>query len=175
MPSTLFEVLSRRKRQSEFMRFMSELTSTPSCKHPVDIPRWEALRVFMGFPDWARTWIIREIALLREVMFGWGRSTFNMESFIPAVYLLQDRKPRSDFFEGCRGIMGILHILSRIDERGTTSMQLQTVLSYSSHSLANEPQDKIFGILGLCTNGKRLIPDPGYRKPLGQIFRELTI
>jgi hypothetical protein len=53
----------------------------------------------------------------------------------------------------------------------------RTLLSalHASHScLASDPRDKIFALLGITSDGSRLIPIPNYKIPIGDVLRDMT-
>jgi len=50
---------------------------------------------------------------------------------------------------------------------------LLEILSWSCTSRASERRDKVFGLLGLSTDGRDLIPEPDYQEPIDSIYGEL--
>jgi hypothetical protein len=51
---------------------------------------------------------------------------------------------------------------------------LYEALQWSPHALATDPRDKIYALLGLTSDGHKLIPLPNYQQPLAQIHESMT-
>jgi hypothetical protein len=52
---------------------------------------------------------------------------------------------------------------------------LMHALEWTSKSLATEPRDKIFALLGLSSDGSKLVPLPNYSQGLGILLVEFTV
>jgi hypothetical protein len=139
-------------------------------------PKWTALRDMMGLPYWQRTWIIQELVLSRTVKIWWGSGSVDLKTLRESMYELRACKIKSGFAKGYQNIVSILRIMNMLEGNVKISqMDLQTALRYSCSSQATEPRDKIFGILGLTSDGSDLIPSPDYGQELEEILREITI
>jgi hypothetical protein len=47
-------------------------------------------------------------------------------------------------------------------------------MSWTLHTMATDPRDKIFALLGLCHDGTRLVPVPNYRQSLESIISDMS-
>jgi hypothetical protein len=48
------------------------------------------------------------------------------------------------------------------------------IIFMSHHTLAIDPQDKIFALLGLCHDDPAVVPLPNYKQPLETIIANMT-
>ena len=170
------KVLATRKPEDEFENAIAALfTGYTAWRND---PGWSSIKALMDFAYWKRTWIIQELALSRSVLFWWGQSSIGLDILDTAMANLRDRKPKDYFESGYKDILYLLVIVGKTRSkhgRESKGMNLERILTFSCRSLASEPRDKIFGVLGLSSDGSELIPNPDYRKPLDAILRELTI
>ncbi|KAH7336547.1 heterokaryon incompatibility protein-domain-containing protein [Rhexocercosporidium sp. MPI-PUGE-AT-0058] len=173
---TRLRILATRKPEAEFEDAIAALfTGYTAWRNDAG---WSSIKTLMESAYWKRTWIIQELALSKSVLFWWGRSSIGLDTLDTAMANLRDRKPKDYFESGYKDILYLLIIVGKTrNNRGRESkgMNLERILTFSCRSLASEPRDKIFGVLGLSSDGSELIPDPDYRKPLDTILRELTI
>ncbi|KAK0110806.1 hypothetical protein ONS96_002399 [Cadophora gregata f. sp. sojae] len=169
------KVLAARKPEDEFENAIAALfTGYTAWRND---PGWSSVKVLMDFAYWKRTWIIQELALSRSVLFWWGQSSIGLDLLDTAMANLRERKPKDYFESGYKDILYLLVIVGKTRSkhgRDSKGMNLDRLLTFSCRSLATEPRDKIFGVLGLSSDGSALIPNPDYRKPLDTILRELT-
>ncbi|KAH6694774.1 heterokaryon incompatibility protein-domain-containing protein [Leptodontidium sp. 2 PMI_412] len=173
---TRLKILATRKPEADFEGAIAALfTGYTAWRNDAG---WSSIKTLMEFAYWKRTWIIQELALSRSVLFWWGQSSLPLDTLDTAMANLRDRKPKDYFESGYKDILYLLIIVGKTrNKRGRESkgMNLERILTFSCRSLASEPRDKIFGVLGLSSDGSELIPNPDYRKPLDTILRELTI
>jgi hypothetical protein len=53
-------------------------------------------------------------------------------------------------------------------------ISLLNAMRWSSQTIATDPRDKIFGLLGLCHDGNTLVPIPNYKQPLEKIITDMS-
>jgi hypothetical protein len=53
-------------------------------------------------------------------------------------------------------------------------ISLFQAMSWTLHTMATDPRDKIFALLGLCHDGTRLVPVPNYRQSLESIISDMS-
>ena len=140
-----------------------------------------ALREFLTRAWFERIWIIQEFILGKAPLFVCGKYCFSSDTFLSGLDLLERnlsfRKRISKAIQvinfSIRPIRQLFYYRSAI-ERPTI---LEVLHSYR-HFRATKPQDKIYGLLGLCDlRDKRrdAIPTPDYEKPYQDVYREWTI
>jgi hypothetical protein len=97
----------------------------------------------------------------------WGKKSIDFGAFRDGVKTFQMYNIRKLSFKGSDRILGILYLSDAVEEDGeSTHVPFHHALSLSSLSKATEPRDKIFGILGLCFDGSKLVPSPDYQNLL---------
>lgn len=175
---TRLELLARKTPRAEFEESIAELLRGRTGWSKT-LAAWPAVQALLDFPYWQRTWIIQELALSPRVMFLWGQHETSLNTLNDAVAVLRENKPKSNCFErGYKDIVYLLHILERtkaIAGKKGMGMDMETILSFSRRSLATKPEDKMFGVVGLCFDGSILLPNPSYLDPLDTILRNMTI
>jgi hypothetical protein len=53
-------------------------------------------------------------------------------------------------------------------------ISLLNAMQWSYQTIATDPRDKIFGLLGLCHDGDTLVPIPNYKQPLEEIITDMS-
>jgi hypothetical protein len=53
-------------------------------------------------------------------------------------------------------------------------ISLFQAMSWTLHTKATDPRNKIFALLGLCHDGMRLVPVPNYRQSLDSIISDMS-
>lgn len=53
-------------------------------------------------------------------------------------------------------------------------ISLLNAMRWSHQTMATDPRDKIFGLLGLCHDGDTLVPLPNYKQPLEEIITDMS-
>lgn len=135
---------------------------------------WTAFIHLLIAPYWRRTWIIQELAMSSCVVLMWGQRTLSLHTFVAALRALEGVRLFGWPLEYSI-VVGVMNILERTARSPRPELALFDALNFSCLSECTEPIDKIFGILGLCSDGPSLLPTPDYRQSLEDILRHLTI
>ena len=121
-----------------------------------------ALQKFGERPFWKRVWIIQELAKAKDVYLHCGRKFLHWRKFVA-------------FTSRCR-----LNELARFRQReqkdivGSERVPLATALMETRRSLASDPRDKIYALLGLTADGMDLVPLPNYLQTTKDIYLQLS-
>lgn len=126
----------------------------------------DTLQSIFRRPFWRRVWIIQEMAKPPQVEFVLGDRSF---TWIQLRSSLRNRSLLQFLYQDQ------LQLLTGLDdfrerERSNQAMPLCTALVRSSGSLASEPRDKLFALLGLVSDGNKIIPLPNYLQPVDEIL-----
>lgn len=123
---------------------------------------FEALRMMMRSPWWDRMWVVQEIIVASNVMFQYGNVSVPWSILTEAALahtqmdsLPDEYKIVLKFFS--RRVTDIEH------RRGTwkmvQKMTLLELLREFSDRRASDDRDKIYALLGLCTEPTTIVPD----------------
>ena len=144
------------------------VTSLPSKDTEVMITGLQAL---CSREYWQRVWILQELTLARQVVICCGNSQLlwhrlcdvfkALSKVFPAVQA--PRQPSADGFN-C-----LLMLKSKQNWR------LFEVLSLSLASKSSEPRDKVFGLLGLVTDGSDFVAIPNYVQSLEEVNQSMLL
>ena len=105
--------------------------------------------------DWfSRVWILQEVALAKETRLSCGTHTVSFEDFEHAFFFFNAIDmiiPAEEEYASCA-----LKVMAVIDARSATTQghprDLLGTLLRCRPSLATDPRDKVFGLLGLTTD-----------------------
>ncbi|KAI1770981.1 HET-domain-containing protein [Hypoxylon cercidicola] len=130
------------------------------------------LHELLTMPYWERVWIIQEIARAQAVSVRCGSFRFDLNTLIACSTHLKDLPKRN------HTLIGAIERFRRQEldaQRGGLRMTLLESLLRSRFSLATNPRDKIYAMLGLTRDGPDLVPTPTYTESLEEVFRQLSM
>ena len=145
---------------------------------------WTSIAKILNHPYWRRIWIIQEVAMSKSAIIKFGDTTlpFNtLDSFhelCKAVNkcMLADMSSLLHMYAQIKRLGVRVSLLPRLlatrqrmQEGGTYS--LPHILTHSYDSIATDPWDKIYGLLGMTTSCIRA----NYSSSLLSVYRELAI
>ncbi|KAI6083497.1 HET-domain-containing protein [Hypoxylon rubiginosum] len=139
-------------------------------QHPVRALR--GLHELLTMPYWERVWIIQEIARAHVVSVRCGSFRFDLNNLIACSAHLKDLPRRN------HTLINAIEEFRRQEldaQRGGLRMTLLEALLRSRYSLATNPRDKIYAMLGLTRDGQDLVPTPTYTETLEEVFRQLSM
>ena len=148
-----------------FMREPSFRKCLPSSEYRIfsgkDIRVYrEAFDEFCSRSYWTRLWIVQEIGLASKIEIQCGADSARWEAFTKAGLMFRgDEK------------LPMRIAQQRIRRRGG-SCSLDSLLKDCGESLCQDPRDKVYGLLGLVTEGQVLEVD--YSKSLFDLFADLV-
>ena len=129
-----------------------------------------ALKQFLQRPYWQRVWIIQELAMGRDVFIYWGKNAVTWQTFSSVVKNLNKAKKLSG--PGVRSIYN----LSTFNDDVTISksVNLLDALTRTTHALATDEHDKIYGIFGLAYDAQLYDPVPNYQQSVREMCLSMT-
>ncbi|CZR56622.1 uncharacterized protein PAC_06511 [Phialocephala subalpina] len=102
-------------------------------------------------PFWRRVWIIQEVSKARKLRVFCGSQNIHWSEMFDVLESWQ------------------------LSNMGLDRPELVTGLFETIHSLSTDPRDKIFAILGLCSDGPYLVQSPNYVQPSERIYFDLLM
>lgn len=138
---------------------------------------WEArkpdiLQKFFERPYWKRVWIIQEVAVATKVKVYLGHIEIPWHHITNALEFWR-KGPGEQEVTAYVYSLPLLDFRHRYRVTGEP-LTLFEALRWSHQALATDPRDKIFALLGLTSDGDKLVPLPNYRQPMEDILREMT-
>ena len=138
---------------------------------------WQARKTFFNEEYWKRVWIIQEITVASRVTMLYGDHEFPWESLVVVLTSLLEHLAQGRTEHKIEvGEIAASHIL-KFREHWMDSnkpITLYQAMTWTLHTKATDPRDKIFALLGLCHDGFRLVPIPNYRQSLESIISEMS-
>lgn len=138
-----------------------------------DGQRWRLFQSFFELDYWRRVWVIQEIASSKQVKVLFGHIALDWESITNA---LDYWKSHSDQVpKACASY----EYAAKLDHfrtylKGSRPLYLFEAIQWSQYALATEQRDKIYALLGLTSDGPRLVPMPNYKWTPEQILSDLV-
>ncbi|KAH8807352.1 heterokaryon incompatibility protein-domain-containing protein [Xylogone sp. PMI_703] len=110
---------------------------------------------------WTRLWIVQEIGLASAILVQCGADTAPWESFIKAGLSLK-----------IDGENPIMRIYRQRNNRRKGRCNLHVLLEDCGSNLCLDPRDKVYGLLGLATDGQNFKVD--YSQPLFELYASVV-
>ncbi|KAH6970949.1 heterokaryon incompatibility protein-domain-containing protein [Ilyonectria sp. MPI-CAGE-AT-0026] len=155
------------------------------CQKEYDRLADDALRVTPEYPYGKLHGVVQEVALAKNVMFYCGKFLMHLSTMVVGADFT--RLPYSNLDSDTSGRYWRIHLeyhdtmqefIRRKEQGEPTSnfgIKLSDILMFPALSLeATRPEDKIFGMYGICKRLGFEIPAPDYRKPLAVVYTEVT-
>lgn len=150
-------------------------------RDPWSVSRWSGLSAFLGRPYWNRIWIIQELNLAREVTLLCGESTCDFYSF-KWMLDLEDEAERLRMwtYYDLQDIEHLRSYTAAVIARGLATVAVLTRTSLCSLvkrsflSLATDPRDKIYALLGLVPSHMKAI-DIDYTRNVVQVYTDFVL
>ncbi len=161
---------SRRRTATDFGSFAGG-RNTEEIEEWV-LQRWRIFQIFFEMSYWRRVWVIQEIASSDQVKVFFGDIVMDWKSITSALDHFKEHSDKVP--KACASYeyaAELNHIRTRF--KGPQQMTLIEAMQCSRYALATDPKDKIYALLGLTSDGSRLVPMPNYRKAHKQIFYDL--
>lgn len=136
--------------------------------------QWSIIQDFFDQPYWKRVWVIQEVAVAAHLIVLYGGSQIAWEHVSGAIVGWKQTLmslPTSH--------LSHLYAAQLLDIRDRLKVRKRPILLFdaimmSHKSMATDPRDKIFALLGLTVDGSKLVPVPNYMHSLGDILRDMT-
>ncbi|KAI4593654.1 hypothetical protein KJ359_009138 [Pestalotiopsis sp. 9143b] len=120
-----------------------------------------------------RMWIIQEICLPQNVYFLCGEKKAPFDSWVKNLYSIKGSIPAQyaqDLFEPIRGFRA----QTSLADHGGQREDLVGWLLGTRRSKASDARDKLYALISLASDGRRMIVAPTYTLDLLQICRDTT-
>jgi hypothetical protein len=132
---------------------------------------------------WFRVWTIQEAVVPNRIVLACGDCHIQVVGAWSTLYMTIERLKNEisslSFHPNALAIQR-LHMLNTLCASWTSHcvmgvpLDLLNLLVASRHALATDPRDKVYGILSLAPDGKRLIARPDYRLSKKELFSQLA-
>lgn len=162
----------------------SDIESIRNGKRALDVLEkgsWAALYdLFATQPIWYRVWIMQELAYAQKIVLALGTATLDWDTIarlldhghIPDVYHDPFGHGRSTYTikNIFRTVQTIEHQREAVKKRGTPGHESRfiDVLARFRETNATDPRDKIYGLLGLASDGLDVCVD--YNKSVPEVY-----
>ncbi|KAF7517221.1 hypothetical protein G7054_g13881 [Neopestalotiopsis clavispora] len=155
-----------------------ELLGSESPKVETDPPEdpelvLDAIIQLLSRSYFTRMWIIQEICLPQNVYFLCGEKTAPFDSWVKNLYSIEDSIPAQyaqHLFDPIRGFRA----QTRRADHGKQREDLVEWLLRTRRSKATDARDKLYALMSLASDGRRMILAPNYTQDLLQICRDTT-
>ncbi|KAG5957075.1 hypothetical protein E4U58_006290 [Claviceps cyperi] len=137
----------------------SQAVEVKPCPHTED-PLADIKNQIMTDGYWDRVWILQEIGKSRHIQLCFGKQLTEWDTFITWVRT-------HDSIDNITGPLKVHH-LRRDKYEGSCS--LRSLLTNHASALAKDPRDKIYGLVGLSTDGRGFPMD--YSKTLLEVWSD---
>lgn len=128
-----------------------------------------ALQSLFNRPYWKRVWILQEVVAAARVTVYCGTTCTNMESIEGVL----DKTVTGEKLTQSGHTLNFN--LFRKDPKTDMPRPLLALLLSSRSSLATDPRDKVYALLGLSSDGQELIPLPDYKNTLESIYLHICL
>jgi len=139
---------------------------------------WITINDIFHEPYWRRVWIIQEIAVASRATISIGSYTVGWEDLALILKLMKVNSllPSVDEANHKPSFSNALHLLE-IRERFLIKrepLSLLKAIQLTQHTLATDPRDKIFALLGMSYDGHVFVPVPNYKQSFETVLTEMV-
>ena len=130
--------------------------------------------LFFSQPYWKRVWVIQELTVGSKVTVLYGGLEFTWNDVATFFSMLKRAAPSIGGAQD--GWLGPEHLVEFRDRFVVKRkpIGLLEALNLSRGTLATDPRDKIFALLGLCHDWSTFVPVPNYKQPLESIMADMN-
>ena len=135
---------------------------------------WEVIHDFFSEPYWTRVWVIQEIAVNPNAKVLCGEFEIPWDDVVAALMTWKKNPDMAPLHQ--RAFLKAVH-LAEFRDRFSSKMEpicLLDAMRWSYQTMATDPRDKIFGLLGLCHDSDTFVPIPNYKQPLEDIITDVS-
>lgn len=137
--------------------------------------RWRIFGDFFDLEYWKRVWIIQELASGSEIKIILGETEISWNSILSAItFLGKHAKEIPGSCQSYQNAARLHQFRSRFLSDVPAPITLFEALKWSHYAVATDPRDKIYALLGLTSDGHKIVPFPNYQQPLDQILESMT-
>ena len=128
---------------------------------------------------WQRVWILQELALAKEITVRCGKYDTSWENLYVALQIANSRIPYGGAVEDLQkwneavSLNGVREIRAKVS--AGTPVNLLYALYTTLRSRSSESRDKVFGLLGLVSDGADYVPKPIYKDSIDDVNMSITL
>ncbi|KAE8326257.1 ankyrin repeat-containing domain protein [Aspergillus sergii] len=132
-----------------------------------DTPLGHNISHTITVPYWSRVWVIQEIMVAKEILLMSESGTTVWDQFVAHLDIFLEKEPDPDDIDLQRAAPYLASNCNRLVElwkkKAMQKLSLSTLVCFAGDSLATNPRDKIYGLLGLVNHGSGgdIVPDYG--------------
>lgn len=128
----------------------------------------KAIDDFFSRPYWHRVWIIQEISVASKVLVYCGADSTSLGNIeiVLARTKVGEKSLRSGDVPNFPSFRP-----APVSEQTPSLVKL---LISSRKSLATDKRDKVYALVGLASDGDRMVPVPNYEQPPEDVFEQMT-
>jgi hypothetical protein len=130
---------------------------------------WQTLKRILHSPWFDRVWIIQEVAVSRRATVMCGDERVIWEDLVESALLISEGKIHYDIEGSGTGNITTIDGF-RIQVRDGEEFDLFVLMRLSRPSLATNPQDKVFALLGITEERDREAIKPDYNIPVRDLY-----
>jgi hypothetical protein len=155
-----------------------------ACIREGKLPLWDAVQTFFFRPWWTRVWTLQEFILSKEVVFYCGSKHLSrkvLDSSLFAIWLCSyaAKLPvENGSWSAAWSRRRLLQWFKYRDGRklkDTGPMQLVSMLAYFSDHNSTIDHDRIYSLLGLAADSKKLVPSTSYECSVEDVYTQFVI
>jgi Heterokaryon incompatibility protein (HET) len=166
-----------RKDEKEQSKLMAEAFLQSSHRR-----HWAALEKLFTRPWWTRVWTLQEFILSKEAVFYCGTKTLSrkvLDSSLFAMWLCSfaNKLPVTSSWSSAWGRRRLLQWYKHKEGRklhDSGPIPLVAMVSYFSDHNATNDHDRIYSLLGLAIDAKKLVPVTRYDTTIAEAYEELV-
>ncbi|EXJ78391.1 hypothetical protein A1O1_08791 [Capronia coronata CBS 617.96] len=164
---------------SQMMRFLNSTSIDGPEK--VEFPvrgkaSFDDLKALVRRPYWRRVWIIQEIAAAKKVSLLACEEQAPLDKLSHLLVHVDKQPPhQTEWPEFNRDLYLVRQILDiRARRINDQPLRLLQILVKTQRSLSTMPHDKVFGLLGLTTDGQDFVAEPDYKVSEAEVCKRMT-
>lgn len=123
--------------------------------------QWSIIQDFFNQDYWKRVWVIQEVAVARNLNVIYGNSEISWDDVAAAIVLWKET-----LMSLPTAHLSHLYAAQLLDLRNRftkkSPISLLHAMLVTNKSMATDPRDKLFALLGLAFDGPILVPAPSY-------------
>ncbi|ETS85800.1 hypothetical protein PFICI_03825 [Pestalotiopsis fici W106-1] len=122
---------------------------------------------------WRRRWVIQEIVAARRVQVICSRESIDLGDLMDALESCKKSKQWSpDLISCCKYLQQIIDI--RLQYQSGRPQTLCESMAITQHFLSSDSRDKVFALIGITSDGGRLVPTPSYYQDFETMLTDLA-
>ncbi|KAJ4386755.1 hypothetical protein N0V93_009653 [Gnomoniopsis smithogilvyi] len=166
---TLGQIVSFQEQPTEEARDLLHTSITPA--------QWNALSQWMDRPWWTRVWTLQEFLIPNRLVFHYGDESITKHTWASAIGAIYDYQAVGLLQKRAFGNQWARKRLLEYydDDIMRFKMGLFALMAYVGYYKASDDRDRIYTMLGICTNVDHLIVGPpDYNRTVSETYLGLA-